>query len=128
MIKSSEFGRFLQTLFPKAGNELLSLYESAAEYCGLRYTELCTVHDLLDLSGYINEEPLHALLIIMFAALQEGSVCIQMAEKALAIRLAQFSEADGARNDHKAPVMLRRKTGQNPEHGCPCSRIPKEHR
>jgi len=98
MIKTSELGRFLQFLFPKVGNELLSLYESAAECCGLGYTDLCTVHDLLDLSGYINEEPLNALLIIMFVSLQEGSVCIQTAETALAIRLAQFSETDGARN------------------------------
>src|ERR1700682_2601872 len=98
MMKTSELGRFLQLLFPKASNDLLSLYESAAECCGLSFTDLYTVHDWLDLSGFINDEPLHGLLIIMFAALQEGSVCIQTSETALAIRLAQFLEADRARN------------------------------
>ncbi|MFL5240845.1 MAG: exodeoxyribonuclease V subunit alpha [Gemmataceae bacterium] len=98
MLNTSELRRFLQFLFPKAGTELLALYESATDLCGIRYTDLCTVHDLLDLSGYIDEEPLHALLIIMLAALQEGSVCVPTEETALAGRLAEFSDGERARN------------------------------
>jgi exodeoxyribonuclease V alpha subunit len=98
MITTSELGIYIRSLFPRAGKELLNLYDGAVEKGGLQYTEICTIHDLLDLSGYGDDEPVHALLILMLAALDEGSVCIDTVESALAERLANFLDETEAQD------------------------------
>jgi exodeoxyribonuclease V alpha subunit len=88
----SSFRAFLSGLFPKAGGELLELYEQAAVNAGLLHTDYYTIRDLLDLSGYGTDEALHALLLIMTIALNEGSPCVEVSAARLARRLGDVVE------------------------------------
>jgi exodeoxyribonuclease V alpha subunit len=85
---TSEFPGFLRRLFPEAGPELLRLYASAAEDANLLHTDFYTIRDLLDLSGYADQEALHALLLVLLLALDEGSLCVEASETGLDRRLA----------------------------------------
>lgn len=98
MITTSELRGFVRSLFPGAGKELLHFYDAAVDKGGLLYTELCTIHDLLNLSCYADQEPVHTVLILMLAALDEGSVCIDTAELALAGRLRNILHEEGAKD------------------------------
>src|SRR5271156_1078515 len=79
---------FLRTLFPEASPTLLALYAGAAEHAGLLRTDFYTLRDLLDLSGYGSQEPLHVLLLALILALDEGSLCVEATEAGLTRRLA----------------------------------------
>src|SRR5437588_3736652 len=96
MKASPPFALFLRDLFPEAEPELLRLYESAAENSNLLRVDFYTIRDLVELSGYTTQEPLHALLGIILLALDEGSLCIDASEAALARRLSDLvGEAEG---------------------------------
>jgi exodeoxyribonuclease V alpha subunit len=82
----------LQDLFPKAGPELLRLHAGATANGNLSATDSYTIRDLLDLSGYEEEESLHALLLVLLVALDEGSPCIEASERGLAQRLAGLTD------------------------------------
>src|SRR5690242_15799309 len=93
--ESLEISGFLRELFPEAGPELLRLYEGAAENADLLRTDFYTIRDLLDLSGYAAHEALHALLLGLMVALDEGSLCIEVSEASLRRRLTDLAgEAD----------------------------------
>jgi exodeoxyribonuclease V alpha subunit len=127
----SDFSGFLAGLFPEAGPALVELYASAADNAGLLRTDFYTIRDLLDLSGYATEEPLHVLLLCLVLALDEGSLCVEATEAGLARRLAYLGEvgelareaatalaADryprliGRDVDSAKPVVLRRHAGR----------------
>jgi exodeoxyribonuclease V alpha subunit len=97
MNRLPELNRFVRTQFPHAQAELLDLYDAAIDDGILLFAEICTIHDLLHMSGHEKDEPLHALLILMLAALEEGSVCIEASEPALTTRLSHFLEIDPAK-------------------------------
>ncbi|MEA3429212.1 MAG: AAA family ATPase, partial [Thermodesulfobacteriota bacterium] len=55
-----------------------------------------TIRDLCELSGYQNDLPLFAVLMAMFAVLQEGSLCLSLDKNSLSTRLQIFMEKDTA--------------------------------
>ncbi len=58
--------------------------------------DFMTIGDLLQLSGYENDQPLFGTLLCMFDSLREGSLCMDMDEKNLAKRLQSFSDPESA--------------------------------
>lgn len=93
---TSEPSGFVGNLFPAASAELRRLYEGAAVNGGLLHTDFHTVHDLLELAGYADQEPLHALLLVMLLALDEGSPCVEASAASLARRLDDLAGEDAA--------------------------------
>jgi exodeoxyribonuclease V alpha subunit len=78
--------------------DLVRLYDEALEEGGLVPTDFYTVHDLLDLSGCLDQEPLHALLLAMLLALDEGSLCVEASEDGLTRRLHDLVGQEEARS------------------------------
>jgi len=74
----------------------------------IRYIYLCsqklelplldymTVRDLVEMSGYEDDAPLLAVLVTMFGALQEGSLCLDMEHERLCAKLTSFVGSDRA--------------------------------
>ena len=74
----------------------------------IRYIYLCsqklelpvldymTVHDLIEMSGYEDDAPLIAVLMALFGALQEGSLCLDIENKRLYTGLLSFIEEQKA--------------------------------
>jgi exodeoxyribonuclease V alpha subunit len=96
MHESSDFTGFLRNVFPGAGEALLRLYAGAADEAGLLSTDFYTIRDLLELSGH-TDETLQALLVCLFVALEEGSLCVECSQAGLSRRLADLAsdtEAD----------------------------------
>ena len=83
----------MRELFPDVGEELSLLLDGAVENSGLLASDYMTVRDLLELSGYAHEEPLHVLLLILLTALDEGSLCVEVSEERLSHRLASLASA-----------------------------------
>src|SRR5439155_5449255 len=81
---------FLSTLFPEAGAELLTLYQSAADNAGLTASDFYTLVDLVDLSGYRESESLHAFVLTLLLALEEGSLCVEASEAGFTRRLGDL--------------------------------------
>jgi exodeoxyribonuclease V alpha subunit len=95
MIVGLDSGRFLADLFPEAGSDLLRLYAGAEDQAGLLHADYYTIRDLLDLSGYGARQAVHALLLALTLALEEGSPCIELDEDAISRRLGDLAgEAD----------------------------------
>jgi exodeoxyribonuclease V alpha subunit len=88
---------FFDRLFSGLGAELSELYAKAAENGALTHTDFYTIRDLLELGGLEHEEPLHALLLALLLALEEGSLCVELSEAALSQRLADLVEEPTAR-------------------------------
>lgn len=76
-------------VIPKA--EASPLFENAARRLELPFADYLTIRDLKQLSG-CSGEALDALLLALFGALAEGSLCLKMEEDALKRRLAAFIE------------------------------------
>jgi exodeoxyribonuclease V alpha subunit len=100
----SDFAGFLAGLFPEASAACIDLYANAADNAGLLRTDFYTIRDLLDLSGYANEQPLHVLLLCLLLALDEGSLCVEASAAGLARRLAHLG--DGAKLSREAGEAL----------------------
>ncbi|HEV3120012.1 MAG TPA: exodeoxyribonuclease V subunit alpha [Gemmataceae bacterium] len=82
---------FLRAVFPERGEDFLRLCETAAENSNLLRVDFYTIRDLVELSGYTNQEALHVLLLLMLLALDEGSLCIDASKTGLARRLADLA-------------------------------------
>jgi exodeoxyribonuclease V alpha subunit len=91
-----ELPELLRELFPQAGPRLRRLYHDIHSHSGLLATDFYTIRDLLELSGYAEREPLHALLLALLLALDEGSLCVELSRPALARRLAVPGNEDEA--------------------------------
>jgi exodeoxyribonuclease V alpha subunit len=94
MASTPDFTGFLAGLFPGASADVLALFAGAAEHAGLLRADFYTIRDLLELSGYIDDDPLHVLLLGLVLALDEGSLCIEASEPGLTRRLAQLAADD----------------------------------
>src|SRR5262249_28054324 len=97
-------------------------YTSAAEDANLLSTDFYTIRDLLDLSGYADQEPVHALLLVLLLALDEGSLCVEAAPAGLERRLAGVTGGAGgaprivaAWQANRFPALI----GNHPEDGKP---------
>ena len=56
----------------------------------LPFLDYLTVRDLVEMSGYEGDAPLIAVLMTMFGALQEGSLCLDLEEERLYAKLMGF--------------------------------------
>jgi exodeoxyribonuclease V alpha subunit len=90
----------LQRLFPSASAGLLQKFARAAQV-GVEPVDFYTIRDLQDLSGYHDEE-LALLLLCLFLALREGSVCVELESGSLARRLEGIADAESAQTQADA--------------------------
>ena len=90
MAEQSEYHYFLKELFPSAGPELLRLLQGAADNAHLLRSDFYTIRDWVEIAGYTEDETVHAILLLLLAALDEGSLCIEAAASALGRRLQDF--------------------------------------
>src|ERR1019366_8986253 len=90
MAEHSDYFPFLKELFPAAGAELLQLLNGAVENALLLRSDFYTMRDWLEIADYRNDDVPYAILLLMLVALEEGSLCIEIAEPALLRRLRDF--------------------------------------
>jgi exodeoxyribonuclease V alpha subunit len=90
MAERAEYYYFLKELFPGAGPELLRLLQGAADNAYLLRSDFYTIRDWIEIAGYAEADTLHAILLLMLAALEEGSLCLEVSEPALLRRLRDF--------------------------------------
>jgi exodeoxyribonuclease V alpha subunit len=97
MTPAVEAPTFLRRLFPAASPDLMLLFAQAAEQAGMLHVDFCTIRDLVELSDYQTDETLHAWLLVLLLALDEGSLCVEVSEAAVARRLADLVDDELAR-------------------------------
>lgn len=97
MIYCMDLSRLVRELFPQASPELAALYAGAIDNAALLQADFLSVRDLIDLSGHTEHESLQALLLVMFVALSEGSLCVESSPAGLARRLADLEPTAPAR-------------------------------
>ncbi len=90
MTEHHDLHYFLKDTFPAASPELLLLFEQAADNAALLRSDFYAVRDWLEISGYQDAEPLHAGLLILLAALEEGSLCVELSRPAVQRLLADL--------------------------------------
>jgi len=121
----TELTSFVRHLFPPASAELLALFDSAIDNAAPLFTDFLSIRDLLDISGCQDHESLHVLLLLMFLALEEGSLCVEIAPAALQRRLTDLAAEPHAKEwaerivadleQHKFPELI----GRSPDDGKP---------
>src|SRR5687768_5124004 len=82
-----------------------ALYEGAVENGGLIATDFYTLRDWLETTKYEKHLSLHALLILLLLALDEGSLCLEQTEANFRRRLEDIVSREDAR--HWAARILR---------------------
>ena len=88
---------FLRELFPAAGPELVRLLHGGVDNAMLLRNDFYTMRDWLEIAGGAEQEPLHAILLLMLVALEEGSLCIEASQATLQKRLVDLvPEPDAA--------------------------------
>lgn len=96
MPERGELSGFLRAIFPAAGPELLRLLQGGVDNAMLLRNDFYTMRDWLRIAGAEADEPLLAILLLMHAALEEGSLCIEAAPEALTRRLLDLVGAPDA--------------------------------
>jgi exodeoxyribonuclease V alpha subunit len=96
MVESRDYPPFLRALFPEARAELIRLLAGAAENASLLRNDFCTMRDWIEQAGYRDNESALVLLTLLFAALEEGSLCIDVSRDALTRRLSDIVDAHDA--------------------------------
>ena len=74
---------------PDENEGIQALYNGALENLELSLADYLTIRDLLSFPNQQGKEA-HALLICLFAALVEGSVCLRIKKQDLKRRLSRF--------------------------------------
>jgi exodeoxyribonuclease V alpha subunit len=85
----------VRRVWPGAGAELRALFAGGLNAAAVTLDDLCTVRDWLETAGRLEREPLAAALACLFAALAEGSLCIELSPAPLAERLHDWCGAAG---------------------------------
>lgn len=85
----------LRELFPKASDELLRLFAAAEESGAFLRSDAHTIQDWLAVAGY-DSEPLHAALLLLILALEEGSLCIELSVESLSRRMQDLADPAAA--------------------------------
>ncbi len=88
---------FLRELFPKAGPALVRLLQGVAENTGILRNDYFAVRDWLEIADYRDCDSACVLALLLLAALEEGSLCVEISEDSLGRRLNDFVSADEAR-------------------------------
>src|SRR5687767_8245389 len=96
MADLAPYGYFLRDVFPRASPELLRLFEGAAENASLLRSDYLTIRDWLDIARCGDVESLHALVLVMLLALEEGSLCVELSATSLTRRLDDLVDATEA--------------------------------
>ncbi len=78
-----------------AGEDMRDIY-SRSHKLELPLLDYMTIRDLLELGGHEDDVPLVAVLLTLFGALQEGSLCLDLEEGRLCTRLKRFLEGGKA--------------------------------
>lgn len=91
-----DYPYYLKELFPGAGQDLLQLLNGAAENAYLLRSDFYTMRDWIEIADYRDREELPALLALLFTALQEGSLCVEISTEPLLRRLRDFVPIDAA--------------------------------
>jgi exodeoxyribonuclease V alpha subunit len=87
---------YLKELFPTAEPALLQLLNGAAENAFLLRSDLYTMRDWLEIANYGDQPELLALLALLFTALEEGSLCVEISTDALVRRVRDFVPIEAA--------------------------------
>ncbi|MGR3220656.1 MAG: exodeoxyribonuclease V subunit alpha [Candidatus Anammoxibacter sp.] len=85
-------------IVPKGNVEPEHLYNAAIESDELSLQDYMTISDLTELSGHKADASLTAILICMFASLNEGSICMQINKPHLTKNLERFLDCNNAEN------------------------------
>jgi exodeoxyribonuclease V alpha subunit len=96
--------RTLQILPGKAEGTLVSLYRACLAELDLSAVDYQTIRDLLALVDHPRDAALEGACIALFAARNEGSLCIRMNRESLARRLPAFAERDAVIDEFLAAV------------------------
>jgi len=91
-----DYPYYLKELFPTAGPELLQLLNGAAENAFLLRSDFYTMRDWIEIADYREREELPVLLALLFTALEEGSLCIELSPEPLLRRLRDFVPIEAA--------------------------------
>jgi exodeoxyribonuclease V alpha subunit len=91
---SNDLALLPKQLFPSASPRLLTLHAAVASE--IDPIDLYTIRDLTELSNRPHDEDLHALLLLMLLAMDEGSACIEFSQENLCRRLGDFIPAPQA--------------------------------
>ena len=81
----------LGLLRKETGEDIKYIYH-CSQKLELPFLDYMNISDLVEMSGYEDDAPLLAVLIIMFGVLQEGSLCLDLEEEKLCTRLLSFIE------------------------------------
>ena len=81
----------LGILLEETGEDIRYIY-LCSQKLELPFLDYMTVRDLVEMGGYEDDAPLIAVLMTMFGALQEGSLCLDLEEERLCARMLGFIE------------------------------------
>ena len=85
-------------IVPAEQDAIETLFNAAIECNELSLLDYMTISDLTELSGHKADASLTAILICMFASLNEGSICMQINKPHLAKSLERFLDSNKALN------------------------------
>lgn len=88
----SVYNHPMSSIEDPAADEIARLFAAAMEQAGILPADLMTIRDLLEISGYEHEPSLRVLLLILFLALAEGSLCVEVCPESLRRRLAGLAD------------------------------------
>ena len=78
---------FSERVFPECRAGAVAAFARRRGECRVSAQRFYTMHDWLEIADYREEDAAHAILLLMLVALEEGSLCIEIAEPALLQRL-----------------------------------------
>ncbi|MCK4795789.1 MAG: exodeoxyribonuclease V subunit alpha, partial [Spirochaetes bacterium] len=94
-------------IIPEERKSLLdNIYKAAIKNLELPIVDYLTIRDLIQLSGYTDDVPLHAILLCMFMSLNEGSLCIKLTKDSIINRLFFLKDSDDDKNSESAIIEL----------------------
>ncbi|MGR3319259.1 MAG: exodeoxyribonuclease V subunit alpha [Candidatus Anammoxibacter sp.] len=85
-------------IVPAKHKEIEAIFNAAIERVEISLLDYMTISDLTELSGHKADASLTAVLICMFASLNEGSICMQINKPHLAKNLERFLDGNKAIN------------------------------
>ena len=83
-------------ILPKETGEDIRYIYLCSQKLELPFLDYMNIRDLIEMSGYEDDVPLLAVLICMFVAFQEGSLCLDLEEEKLYTGLLSFIEEQKA--------------------------------
>lgn len=81
---------------PRRDDELAGLFKAATERDAVFLLDYMSIRDLMELSGHETDHCLAAILICMFASLNEGNICTLINKSSLVKKLGCFIDKDKA--------------------------------